>query len=508
MNYRTLFVKFSFLFLLASPKIIEAQNTAGDVLFGAAQIHDVYVNFSQTGWWDSLTANYTADIYMRAQVIIDGITYDSVGVKFKGNSSYNNPGIKKSLKIGMDQYTAGQGHDGLTKFNLNNNFKDPSFMREKLMCDFANQMGMPCPRATYSRVYLNNVYWGLYNIIEEADKTFLKDRFADKKGNQFKGDPSGDLKWLGSTVSNYYTKYELKTNNTANNWSDLVHLIDKINNTSTASFHDSLESVMETSSVLRGWALTNMFADLDAYLGSGHNYYVYDDSITNKFHYILWDVNEAFGNFNMGMSTTTIQNLSMFWISSPATNRPLYNKMLANATYKTALVNEFCTMMNYFNNALLDPKIDSLKNLIMTDVQNDTNKFYTYNDFLNNINSTVVVGGGMGTFNIIGLKPFIQNRHTAITNELATWNCFVGINENKAADSFELFPNPSQGNLVTVIAPAEITGIEIYNLAGSKLVEIKNTGKTEYTLDTEGLSSGIYFVKVNGLSVKKLVISK
>src|SRR5207253_2396683 len=98
-----------------------------------------------------------------------------------------------------------------------------------------------------------------------VDKTFLKDRFPDNNGNLFKGDPSGDLKWINSTASSYYTKYELKTNNTANNWSDLVHLLDKINNTATVSFHDSMESVMHTTSVLKSWALTNMFVDLDSY---------------------------------------------------------------------------------------------------------------------------------------------------------------------------------------------------------------------------------------------------
>lgn len=495
-----------FLLIFLTPQKSRAQSTAGNILFGAAQVHDVYINFSQVGWWDSLVANYTSDIYMKANVIINGVSYTDVGVKFKGNSSYNNPSKKKSFKIGLDEYISGQKYDGLKKLNLNNHFKDPSFMREKLMCDFSNQMGANCPRCTYTRVYLNNVYWGLYNLVEEIDKTYLGAHFIDKKGNLFKGDPSGDLKWLGSTQSNYYTKYELKTNETINDWSDLVNLIDKINNTPSTNFYDSLEAVMKTNSALKAWALTNIFVDLDSYLGSGHNYYLYDDSTNALFHYVLWDVNEAFGNFNMGMTTTQLKNLSMYYVSSP-TNRPLYNKMLANTTYKTALTNYFCTYMNYFNNSLLDPKIDSLKNMIMVDVQNDTNKFYSYNDFLNNVNNDVVVSQGMGTITVMGIKSFITARNTALVNELATWNCFVGINE-QAGNNFIVYPNPVLGDDVTITSEREVKSLELYTISGVKITELKDPGITTVKLNTAALANGVYVIKLNGLSVKKLVINR
>ena len=100
-------------------------------------------------------------------------------------------------------------------------------------------------------MYVNDTLYGLYTIVEEVDKTFLKHWYSDNNGNLFKGDPNGTLQWFGSAVSSYNTKYELKTNKTLNNWSDLIHLIDKLNNTATTNFHDSLEMVLETSSVIK-----------------------------------------------------------------------------------------------------------------------------------------------------------------------------------------------------------------------------------------------------------------
>ncbi|MGZ3901267.1 MAG: CotH kinase family protein [Bacteroidia bacterium] len=505
MNFVNIFklVLLNSFFLILGAKY-NAQALAGNMLYGAPVIHDVYLNFSQPGYLDSLTNNYVSDVYMKCSMILDGVTYTTVGVKFKGNSSYNNPGKKKSLKIGIDEFVANQKYDGIKKFNLNNGFKDPTMMREKLALDFANKMGVYAPRCAYARVYLNNVYWGLYTLVEEIDKTFLEGRFNDKKGNLFKGDPQGDLKWYGSSASFYYPKYELKTNTTANNWSDLVHAIDKINNT-PANFYDSLETVMNTASVIKCWALCNIFSNLDSYLGSGHNYFIYNDSLSLKFNYIAWDVNESFGNFTMGMSVSQMESLSMFFISNPQANRPLYQKMLANATYKSRLVTEICNMLNYFNASNLNPKIDSIKLAINNDVIADTNKFFSYNDFLNNINSDIVSVSNPGNSTIAGLKPFIQKRNTFLTGELAANGCYVGLEDFQDAAIHKIYPNPTGKDGVTIKSSELIKSVELYNLLGNKIMDLAPS-KNEFYLSLTNFSSGIYFVKINGSSFKKLVI--
>ncbi|MDQ3048985.1 MAG: CotH kinase family protein, partial [Bacteroidota bacterium] len=353
--------------LLSNAEISYSQNE-GDSIFNAPSIHDVYMTFSQTSYWDSLTAYYITDEYLKGDISFDGITYLNVGIKFKGNSSYSNPSDKKSFKVDMNEYVSGQDLNGLKKFNLNNCFKDPSFLREKLTLDFCRDHSIAAPRCAYSRVFINGTYWGLYTFVEEADNgTFLNQRFDNKQGNMFKGDPTGDLKWLGSSASSYFGKYELKTNETANDWSDLVNLLDNINNSGTA-FYDSLEASFNTTTFIKNWAVDNLFVNLDSYIGSGHNFFIYHDTLSNKFEWVTWDVNEAFGNFKMGLTTTQVQNLSLFHVSTPSANRPLVQKMLLNSTYKNALANTVCEWLQYdFSNTNLDAKIDSLANAIRVD---------------------------------------------------------------------------------------------------------------------------------------------
>jgi len=469
---------------------------AGNVIFNTPIVHSIYMNFSQTNYWDSLVAYYSIDKYLKGDIIFDGTTYTDVGIKFKGNSSYNNPSQKKSFKVDMNEFTSTQKVDGLKKFNLNNGFKDPSFMREKLALDFCTEHGIAAPRCTYIKVYLNNVYWGLYMFVEEADTgTFLDQHFGNSEGNMFKGDPSGDLKWLGSSPSLYYNKYELKTNETINDWSDLVHLIDKINNSGT-NFYDSLETVLNTSSFIKNWAVDNLFVNLDSYIGSGHNYFIYHDTLSDKFEWVSWDNNEAFGNFKMNLTATQLKNLSLFYVSNQ-TGRPLVAKMAQNTTYKNIMATTVCQWLQYdFSNAGLDHKIDSLYNLIKADVYADTKKTYSNQQFDDNIHTDLTVNKpGGGTETIFGIKPFITARRNSLAAELATYNCTVGIDE-KQNISFKIYPNPTSNYLTIESLNKENSTVIITDILG-KLVYSNTFNSQTFQIGVSHFNSGIYFININ-----------
>ena len=300
----------------------QAYNNDGDTLFSSSMIHEIYFNFYHPAYYDSLLLSHTTDSDYVCNMIFDGVPFDSIGLKFKGNSSFNILSQKKSMKVDMNHIIDGQDIDDLGKFNLNNLYHDPTGLREKLIGDFLNRNWIPAPRVTYARVYYNNVYWGLYTLVEEVNKDFVDGWFNDQRGNLFKGDPSGDLKWLTSSPSSYYSKYELHTNETQNDWSDLVTFIDKINNYSLAEIRDTLDRYLDVPMFLRHQAICNIFVSLDSYIGSRHNYYIYHDSLDNKFHWIMWDMNSCFGVFNQSMTVAQMEVLSPFYLGTPARLSP------------------------------------------------------------------------------------------------------------------------------------------------------------------------------------------
>ena len=53
---------------------------------------------------------------MKCDITFDGRLMPNCGIKFKGNSSYNNPSKKKSWKIDFDLYDTLQDYNDLKNF--------------------------------------------------------------------------------------------------------------------------------------------------------------------------------------------------------------------------------------------------------------------------------------------------------------------------------------------------------------------------------------------------------
>lgn len=261
----------------------------GDNVFSGLQVFDIKLYFNQPNFWDSLTTYYNQgnEQYLMAKVIINEITIDSIGVRLKGNSSYSHPNNKKPFRLSFDEYHEDQRWDGVKGIHLNNYWRDPSFMREKLHLDFCRDAGITAPRANYARVYLNDELWGFYSLVEHVDKRFLSSRFGNTVGNLYKSiDGFGttlrsDFRWYGPLPSDYHSRYELKTEESLNPFEDLVVLIDSLNNNPNTL--TALPSVFNVNRYYRALAADILFANLDSYINGGRNFYFYYNPATHKF---------------------------------------------------------------------------------------------------------------------------------------------------------------------------------------------------------------------------------
>lgn len=485
---------FILLFILISHHFANAGN--GDSIFNMTYIHSIHITFPYPAFYDSLLNSKATDTYLKVQVQFNNENYVDVGIKAKGNSSFNNPSQKKSFKLDFNEFVAGQDIHGLKKLNFNNSFKDPSFMREKLANDFLIDHDVPAPRTTYCNVYLNNQLWGLYTIVEEVDDEFCKHWFNSNDGNLFKGDPKGDLQWKGSNLQSLYeTDYELKNNSNANNWSDLTSLIDIINNTPQASLQTALDAKMNTSMFMKQWAAANIFSSLDSYIGSGHNYYIYHDTVTDRFQWIAWDNNETFGSFKSNLTNAQLINLDINYLSNP-TSRPLCNNMLLNQSYKDMYHSAYCELKQDFTNTYFDHIIDSIQNVIKQSVYNDPKKFYTNTKFDSSFNYDLTLSGP-GGITIFGLKSFIASRAVAIQNSFATNQVVCWPLDAQTISSqtpqIILYPNPAY-NTIFIETTIPIQEISIFDITGKQYLYQKDKAST---IDISSLVPALYIVEVN-----------
>ncbi len=489
---------FFFLIVLISTSVKTFAGN-GDSIFNMQYIHTLHITFPYPAFYDSLLNTNVTDQYLNVSIDFNGDVYTNVGIKVKGNSSFNNPSQKKSFKLDFNEFIAGQDIHGLKKLNFNNSFKDPSFMREKLTNDFLIDHDIPAPRTTYCNVYLNGQLWGLYTILEEVDDEFCKHWFNNSDGNLFKGDPHGDLKWKGSAAQSLYeTEYELKNNSTANNWSDLISLINVINNTPSANLQTALDPVFNTQLFVKQWAVLNMFSSLDSYIGSGHNYYLYHDTAASKFQWIAWDNNEAFGSFKMSLSTTQLKNLDIYYLSNPS-SRPLCNALLNNSYYKKLYNDAYCELKQDFTNNRFDPYIDSIKNMIQSSVYADPKKFYSNMQFDSSFNYDINLGGPAG-ITVFGLKSFIAARTSSIntsftSNNVVCWPNAVSHSEEQSTQ-LTLFPNPVN-DLLTIQSAEIIREIKLIDMTG-RVILLQEPHLTRMTtIDLRPFASGLYLLSVN-----------
>ena len=498
-------MKFHFSCLFVLSAFSAYAQDPGDDFFAQWKVHDIRFEFHQTGFWDSLKQNYTLDVYMQADVMIDGKSYHNSGVKFKGNSSYNNASNKKPFRIDLAEYVDGQSHDDLKKIVLNNGFKDPSFLREKMMLDFLYDHGIAGPRCGFARLYINGEYRGLYTVVEDVNKTFLEDRYGNKDGNLFKGDPRGTLVYKGSSPSLYSSDYELKTNEKENDWSDLIRFVDALNRIPSAQLKDSLATYMNTDSWLDYWAAHNIFVNLDSYIGSGHNYFIYHNTDSDQFDWISWDVNEAFGNFQMGQSLTNLKNLAIGYIPTPTTQRPVMNRLWGESYWKQALVDRICALLPDFSNEKLNARIDSLANLIRQDVYADTYKTYSNAQFEQNLSQdlNITVPGSPAGGMVAGIKSFINDRRTSLTGQLKAFGCVSTDQEAVSGTGVQkLYPSLLRSGClyITGIDIDKDIRIEIFNATGAAIHAVlvqKTTDLISLSIDPQ-VPPGYYVVKCIG----------
>lgn len=482
--------------------------SGGDNLFNETT-HNIYINFTQPNYWSLLQANKSTDdanntnTYIPAQIIVDGVALEQVGIQFKGNSSYYNyPGTKKPFTLAFDQYVQGQDLDGLKSLNLNNMYQDPSFMREKMFLDFANEKGLNAPRANYAKLYINNQYWGLYLMCERIKKKFTQGRFGNSDGNLFKGDGTGascaNLEYHG-VMSPYYNCYELTNNATANDWSDLIDLTAQINTTADTQFNSAVNAVLNTNSFIGAWAAYNLFCDFDSYpYRFSHNYYLYHNTATDKFEWIIWDVSTAFG-LDIPGTISSIENQSVLYITPDVNERPLTKRMFENPAFRDAYLQTICSYANNdFLPGVLNPRIDELYSRIQNDVYTDNLKMYSSANFDDNINTNTTISG----YTVIGLKSFIANRSTAVLNELNTLgytSCqTLGLNNNIHSNSVTISPNPASSEIM-IQSAENLKGyqLSLFDLQG-RLCQLQflQSEKSNQIILNPNLANGLYFIQL------------
>lgn len=158
-------------------------------LFDQSTVHKIEITMDG---WDDFIDNCTDEKYRACAVTIDGEAQGTVGIRAKGNTSlssvaqYDND--RYSFKIEFDHYQKKKTYRGLDKLSLNNIIQDATYMKDYWSYTFMNQMGLASPLCSYTEIYVNGEYWGLYLAVEGVEEAFLERNYGEDYGELYKPD--------------------------------------------------------------------------------------------------------------------------------------------------------------------------------------------------------------------------------------------------------------------------------------------------------------------------------
>jgi hypothetical protein len=299
----------------------------------------------------------------------------SFSLKNSGNRTLRAP--KRSWRIILDA----AGHDnrlaGMTRINLKAMYNDPSQMREALAWRLFGKADVPAPRHTYARLAFDATYRGLFSVIEQVDKRFLRDHFGENhQGNLYKtgcrdigcatlayragpdGDDTGRQYFIPGPAERTYRLKTNKNNPEANTYDDLASFIRTINGIGlpggeerfdTDAFRESVDGIMNAHAFLR-WAAVNMLlGSWDNYYATPSNYYLYnsgrkgaaEDFVSSPyFHFIPWDYDNCLGIDYFGTQWQYADildwpsNTRRYWKNRHTSRIPLVENLLRNRDYR------------------------------------------------------------------------------------------------------------------------------------------------------------------------------
>jgi len=249
----------------------------------------------------------------------EGKTYEDVAFRYKGNGSYlpTMTKLKRNFKVELDRYSDAQRFHGHKTINLNAAAVDPTRLREAIGYGIYRDAGVAAPRTAFAEVTLtaegkwDKEYLGLYTMVEQVDRTFLKNHFKDGTGLLLKPERMRGLDYLGDDWEKYKANYNPKHEPTKEQAQRTIDFIRLVNAADDTTFNKEIAKYLDVDQFLRYMAVTAMISNMDSFFSLGHNYYMYLNPKTNKFVFMPWDLDLALAGFPFIFSPEVQIDLSL-----------------------------------------------------------------------------------------------------------------------------------------------------------------------------------------------------
>jgi spore coat protein CotH len=223
---------------------------------------------------------------------------------------------KKCWKVffpGSDLFQGPRG-PSQEELNLNADYPDQTLLRSYVGYDLFARAGVPAPYADFARLYMNDVYYGMFSQAEQVDKRFLHRMDIEIHGNLYKpyygnlcsldyiSDPE-EREW-------WYRHYYPKKTNRLGGHEDIIAFIELINHTPEAQFPEAIAEVLDVNEWLDWYAVNILIGNFEM---MEKNHYFYHDLSTDRWLVLPWDLDLSLGHNMWGPGVGGLLDEEISW---------------------------------------------------------------------------------------------------------------------------------------------------------------------------------------------------
>jgi hypothetical protein len=161
------------------------------------------------------------------------------------------------------------------------------------------RMGIPAPRESHTRLYINGAYAGLYTIVEEVDQPFLMRNLGEEGGFLY------NYEWADAWFFDYRSPnssdyspipFKPETNFERPDPYPLAAMALTINQAADAQFEMEVSQYLDLNNFVREIAAENFVAEQDGIIGDFglNNFFLYRFQNQLRSIFIPWDKSNAF----------------------------------------------------------------------------------------------------------------------------------------------------------------------------------------------------------------------
>lgn len=348
-------------------------------------------------------------------------------------------------------------------------------------------------KMTYSELFINGEYRGVYAVSEKIDRKQLKlkNHNGSIRGELYKGDTWGATTFTSlppyDNTSDYWGGWEYKHPEEEINWSNLYDLTNFVINGNDIDFYAQYQDKLQVDNMVDYFIFLNVLRATD---NTGKNLYLAKYTTNEPYFYVPWDLDGTFGiiwdgsqeNITTGLLINGLYN--RLW--TDCQNNGFREKLQArwNSVKQTIFNHDF--LMNMFESGysyLLENGVYPREEIAWQGYETE----YTHLDYM---------------------SDWITNR-LAYLDMKFNETCDLSISY-PSKQKIKVYPNPTSEFLYFELSKNQSAVVSVYDIQGKLLIE-KNILNPNQPLLVSSLSSGVYFVKIktkNSYQTEKIIISK